>query len=283
MRVAGCALLLAVVLQAMVFHATGICAVGLQPEGAVVTVQGQRQEQGQGQSPRHSIRVLHIGNSFSNNAVRYLPNLARAGGKELTVFGATLGGSTLERHAGHLGEALAGDPRGSVYVARPSLALGDPQQTRVSLPEALRAQKWDVVTIQQASTASYKPETYEPFAKKLIAEIRRRAPQAQILVHQTWAYRPDHPLFRREADLDADKMHAGITAAYRELGARYGLKFLPTGNAIHATGRTPLWRPRKDPDYNYARPEEGREPDERGLHVPHRWQISARTGKSTVR
>lgn len=215
-------------------------------------------------APRQSVKLLHIGNSFSNNATSYLPALAKAGGKDLLVAGTILGGCSLERHAKHLAEAKAGDPAGSPYATSKSLKL-PAEKKKISVPEALEAQEWDFVTIQQRSASSFLPESYEPYATQLISEIKEKAPQATILIHQTWPYRPDHALLAREK-MTPEQMYEGLVDAYSQLGERHGLGFLPSGNAVYAATQTPEWSYSPDPDYNYDDPNPTEGPKEKGLY-----------------
>src|SRR3569832_1474371 len=46
-----------------------------------------------------TVRLLTIGNSFSQNATRYLAELAKAGGHELRLQPIVVGGASLELHA----------------------------------------------------------------------------------------------------------------------------------------------------------------------------------------
>ena len=59
--------------------------------------------------PAGPLKVLAVGNSFSNNATRQLPALAAAAGKDLKVVRASIGGCDFERHVRHA-EAYAADP-----------------------------------------------------------------------------------------------------------------------------------------------------------------------------
>lgn len=220
-------------------------------------------------APRQSVKLLHVGNSFSNNAVSHLPQFAKAGGKELLVAGTTLGGCTLERHARHLAEAKDGKPEGSPYGASKSLGL-PADQKKVSLPEALAAQEWDFVTIQQASPYSFRPESYEPYAEQLITEIREKAPSATILIHQTWPYRADHHLLRNQ-NMTPEQMYERIVDAYTQLGNRYDLDFLPSGNAVWAASQTDEWAYAPDPDYDYKNPPLNVSPKEKGLYPGRYW------------
>ncbi|MDR0354045.1 MAG: DUF4886 domain-containing protein [Opitutaceae bacterium] len=226
-------------------------------------------------APRDAAKVLTIGNSFANDATSFLPKIVESTGRKLVLFRANLGGCSLERHARHLNAALANpdDPEGSPYRNNPGV-LGITGKDKVSLPEALAAVDWDFVTIQEWSQRSYKPEYQEPHAKQLIDAIRRLAPKAEIVIHQTWAYREDHPFFQKDDGFTQQKMYDGLRAAYKELSARYeGLRILPSGDAMQAARGTPRWQYRPDPDFDFKNPPAGRLPDQKGsLNIGWRWR-----------
>lgn len=229
---------------------------------------------------RDSIRVLTIGNSFAENALQNLPAIAKAGGKRLVVFRANIAGSALEQHARHLRQAYAGEPAGHAYKNVQDPINGGPRRD-FSLPEALELAPWDVVTIQQVSHQSYRRQSFEPHARNLIEAIRKHAPTAEIIIHQTWAYRADHDLFGDGA-LDPDRMHAGLRAAYDELGRRYGLRLLRSGDAFDLANNSPSWRYTPDPDFNYANPTAGVNPRENTLYVGTRWRKDGKTGEQKL-
>lgn len=232
---------------------------------------------------RDDIKLLTIGNSFANNSTAFLPDLVKDGGKKLTMFRANLGGCSFERHARHLAAAQA-DPEATNTEARPyanNPVLGLPGLKTVSLIDALKAQPWDYVTIQQVSHQSYKPASYEPHAGRIIAIIRELAPQAEILVHQTWAYREDHPFFRRNDGFTPAKMYEGSREAYHQLAANHGgLRILPVGDAMDLARQTPRWTFAPDANFDYANPPAGQVPDQRtSLMVGWRWVTKKDTGE----
>src|SRR3954470_25043058 len=87
-----------------------------------------------------TVRLFTVGNSFSGNATKFLPDLAKAGGHNLVLRTASVGGAPLALHWGKA-EAHEKDP------ADPAGLYG----SKKGLREELRAEKWDFVTIQQAS------------------------------------------------------------------------------------------------------------------------------------
>ena len=201
------------------------------------------------QASEDSIRLLAVGNSFADNALTYFSDIAKAAGKQVQVGKACLGGCDLERHVRHAEafEADPTDPEGRPYAGG-----------KKSLPQLLQEQPWDFVTIQQVSHKSFRPETYHPYVDRLIATIRKYAPQAEIVIHQTWAYRTDHGFFR-EKGLNADTMYEGLCKAYDALSRETGLRQIPSGDAMEAARQDPEWGPFiPDPDFD---PQAAVEPD----------------------
>lgn len=125
------------------------------------------------------MNVLAISNSFGVDAHTYLHQIARAAGDAITVVTLYIGGCPLDRHYRNM---LGNQRNYELYFN--GYATG----FRVSIEDALLSRSWDVVTLQQVSGQSTKPETYQPYAFELASYVRRYAPKAKLLLHQTWAY-----------------------------------------------------------------------------------------------
>lgn len=208
---------------------------------------------------RQAVKLLAIGNSFSDYPTVYLPALAKAGGKTLVYGRASIGGCSLERHAKHLKQAEAGDPEGTAYDTK------DPQtgkQRKMSLPELLKAQPWEIVTIQQASPLSFKLETYQPFADELIAAIHKYAPTAEIVVQETWAYREDHDFFKKIEGFTPQKMYTDLRSAYHTFADGKGYRIMPTGDALDLARKTKRWTYVEDTKFDRKTATEGQLPDQ---------------------
>ena len=179
------------------------------------------------------IRVLAIGNSFSDDARTFVSQIAAAAGLEVVIGNLYIGGCSLERHWQNAREdAAAYDYSKTGCENRPA-----------SIREALLEEKWDYVTMQQASHFSGKPETYQPYLNELSAYVRRYAPQAEQLIHETWAYEIDsaHAAFP-DYGCDQLKMYALLREAYdkaaRDIG---GARVIPSGDAFQIARRHPLF------------------------------------------
>ena len=182
------------------------------------------------------LRVLAIGNSFSQSVCRYLPAAAAAAGEELEFCNLYIGGCPLSTHAKNI--RLAAEKPSFAPYAVSWYESGKAERRRkfnANIPQMLATQKWDVVTIQQASPASWKAASYRPAADEVIATIRRLAPQAEIVVHQTWAYNAadgrisgDNPKWGFDQDGMADR----VESAYAALAKDFGFRMIPVGLAV---------------------------------------------------
>lgn len=219
-----------------------------------------------------TVRLLTIGNSFSDNAVTYLADMAASSRKVRIEIGrANLGGCSLERHW-NLAVYTARQPEFKTY----GLGRGsDGTSNRANLQDALRAEPWDFVTLQQVSAQSWRRESFQPWLGQLHGLIRELAPQAEILLHQTWAYRSDSP-FLPENGLTQETMFERIRETYRHYGAALGCRILPAGEAVQrarrAPGRAFVW---PEPDYDYPNPQAPALPrQEHSLAVGWHWAIA---------
>lgn len=214
-----------------------------------------------------TVRVLSIGNSFSRNATRFLDDLAQAGGHELVHEAIVVGGASLELHAGKAKahEQDAADPAG-LYA------------NRKSLKQMLQSDRWDVVTIQQASIKSHDVSTYQPYANQLAEFIRQHAPQAQLLIHQTWAYRVDDPRFARNSPPPGEpatqaEMYNGLRDAYQQIARQLDTGIIPVGDAFYLADTDGTWGFRVDSAFDKAAAQPPALPNQaHSLHVGWRWR-----------
>ncbi len=154
-----------------------------------------------------SLQVLAIGNSFSQDATRYLHQIARADGFSLQIVNLYIGGCTLERH---FRNSLSDD---KAYVLEVN---GENSGFFVSLKEALLNRKWDIITLQQASHQSIDYQNYQPYLNELSAYIKKYAPTAKQVIHQTWAYAQGSERLTNLGYDDQGKMYQDLFAAYQK-------------------------------------------------------------------
>ena len=122
------------------------------------------------------MKILSIGNSFSQDATRYLHRMAADNGIDLKTVNLYIGGCSLKTHYYNIL-----DDAKKYLMEFNGFSTG----FYVSIKEALMSDEWDYVTVQQASHLSYKPESYQPYLNELAAYIKKYCPHTKILVHQT--------------------------------------------------------------------------------------------------
>ncbi len=182
------------------------------------------------------MKILAVGNSFSGNSTKFLGEIVKSAGGCRLVFGhACIGGCPMEKHY-----RLA-----MKHERNPSTPEGKPywhNGKKMSLKAMLKMEKWDYVTIQQYSMYSFQINTYRPSGKRLYNYIKKYAPQAEIVFHQTWAYREDdRELFNKK--FTPEKMYRDLTHAYKTIAKELGIKrIIPVGDAFHLATNSPKWK-----------------------------------------
>ncbi len=166
------------------------------------------------------MNVLCIGNSFSQDATRYLHQISN---DEIFVRNLYIGGCSLETHMNNIKENNA-------YY---EYQKNGRKLKMTSINDALKKKKWDYVTIQQVSQLSGIEESYEPFIEFIIDYIKRECPSAEIVFHRTWAYDPasDHGGFvnyNRSTAL----MYEKIVETTTKIANKYGLRTIDNATAI---------------------------------------------------
>ena len=171
------------------------------------------------------MNILSIGNSFSQDAQRYLHQIARVDGFKLNAFNLYIGGCPLSLHYRNmLSEERA-------YTLEMN---GEGTGFKVSLKEALLNRDWDVVTIQQVSHKSPYYETYQPYLDTLVEYVRSCVPKTKIAIHQTWAYEQDSQLLNVELGYDnPTDMLKDIKRAYENAAKAVDADFIiPSGEVF---------------------------------------------------
>lgn len=198
-----------------------------------------------------TIRLLTVGNSFSNDACFFLESIGESAGVRFEIGRASLGGCSLAKHW-NLAQYAAKHPDFKPYTLREREGA-PPLQAHLS--DALAAAPWDFITFQQVSACSWRSATFEPYLCHLIRMARAQAPRARLALHQTWSYRSDSPFFPQQG-LTPERMFERIRETYAHYAEIYGCLILPSGEAIQearrAPGRTFEW---PDPEFPYAEAE----------------------------
>lgn len=139
---------------------------------------------------RQTLKLLMIGNSFSQDTVHWLPQLASSLGfqsQDVVIGNLVIGGCTLATHyANSQSNAAAyeftyyknGAWVNGVNVAKQTMEYG------------IQFANWDFISLQQQSGNSGNPASYNRDLEGLIAYVKSRAtnPDMKLVWNMTWAY-----------------------------------------------------------------------------------------------
>ena len=172
------------------------------------------------------MKILSIGNSFSDDAHRYLHEIAKGEGVEIETLNLCIGGCHLKTHA----EKIKSGEKAFLYHYNGEVECND----LITFDDGIMMRDWDVVTLQQVSVESFKEDSFYPYIHEVAAYVREKLPNAKIYIHQTWAY--EHGCERSFEVTDGkgtEFMLEGIRRSYnrakREIGAE---AIIPSGELM---------------------------------------------------
>lgn len=180
------------------------------------------------------MKVLSIGNSFSEDAQRYIHQIAKSNNDDIYCANLYIGGCSLERHYNN----IKNDAKEYDFQEN-----GESTKTFVSIKEALNKEDWNIITVQQVSSFSGMIETYRPFITEIIKYVKNICPNAKIYLHQTWSYEQGsfHGDFKNY-DNDTDKMLQKIIETNKKIADEEDIdKIIPDGEIINELRKTKLF------------------------------------------
>ena len=187
-----------------------------------------------------TLRILAIGNSFSDDGTEYFPGLLEAAGiRNVIIARLYIGGCTLERHCTEYSEGLNNYV---YYKSRKNKWVT--VSGNAGLRDGLRDEAWDIITVQEASGYSGTYENYAEWLPQLMDIIRKEAlnPSAAIVWHQTWAYAVNstHEHFKFYGN-SQQQMYSAIRQCVARASEEFNLPVvIPCGDAIQAARGTRL-------------------------------------------
>lgn len=156
-------------------------------------------------------KVLTIGNSFSENVSAYATEIAAAQGYDLLFGYLKYPSSTIEQHIRNA------ERNSQVYKFEYTGSMGrvtvkDGVSSFASIKDALTFTDWDIIVLQEGSTSSVDFNNYLNIGK-LVEYVRSFAPDAEIMLHETWSWGIWGDLDDADTANDHEKCY-GIIANY---------------------------------------------------------------------
>ncbi len=172
------------------------------------------------------LKILSIGNSFSQDAHRHLYEIAKAAGQDIKLYNLEIGGCSLEQHWNNF---VSDAPNYTLEIN------GNWEANGYTLSRGFTLEDWDVITLQQVSHFAGIPATFEPYLPNLVTAIRAMFPNAKLCFQETWEYEQGsmHSGFP-EYKSDPDEMYRRVSATCRQKAKENELTLIPSGDAVHA-------------------------------------------------
>lgn len=200
------------------------------PSGAPSESASQPQEV---KEPRftESIKILAIGNSYTQNAVTYLYDiLADLGVEQIVVANLYIGGCDLGTHA----ENAQKDAAAYEYYKTEDGVLKK-KAVAYSLKQGITDENWDIIVLNQASQKAGQDMTYLKL-DDLCAYVNEHKtnPEAELWWHMTWAYHPSNPhagfsYYNKNQNTMYEKIVEAVQLAVEPLSEISGV--IPSGTA----------------------------------------------------
>ncbi|OJU15040.1 MAG: hypothetical protein BGN88_03190 [Clostridiales bacterium 43-6] len=182
-----------------------------------------------------TIKILSIGNSFSQNAQEYARAIMNAAGYNVKTANLYIGGCTLQTHWNN----ASSDAKAYTYQLKDLDNATYKEYQSYSIKQALESDDWDYVTFQQASPNSGQYNTFQPYLNNLSAYVRSLEPNAEQIVHQTWAYEINSTQ-SGFANYNRDQltMFNKLKDANNQGAAAIGTRIIPSGEAFQIARAT---------------------------------------------
>ena len=176
------------------------------------------------------LKVLAIGNSFSQDATHLLAEIAKQEGTEIVLGNLVRGACSLATHASNTVSNAA------AYSFFKSNGGEWNVQKESTMLDGITSEDWDVITLQQVSDASGKVGTYNHDIQTVVNYVNsnKTNPDAIMLWHMTWAYPQPAGSQPYKYYKDQTTMYTSIVGAVQEkiLTDKAFSGVLPSGTAI---------------------------------------------------
>lgn len=176
------------------------------------------------------IKFFSIGNSFSVDAMTFVPHIAESLGIKTQFANLYCGGCSIDQHVDF---GTNDTPVYDLYTAN----SGEDWQIKPqsTMQDGFDVAKWDIISLQQVSGFSGVQASYRNLPK-LIDIVRRNSDKnLKLIWNMTWAYQGDstHPDFPKYSN-NQREMYQAICDAVKTLIVPNGefYKIIPTGTAI---------------------------------------------------
>ena len=194
-------------------------------------------------------KILCIGNSFSQDASRYVWGISRADGKEVKIVNLFIGGCDMAKHYRN----MLSENRAYDFEINGITKTG----IKISMKEALLMENWDYITMQQQSLQGADYETFQPYLNALADYVKTMCPKAKLMMFETWGYEEGSDKLNHTEFKSHKEMFEAIKNAYEQAAAAiHAEEIIHGGEAIlmaSEQGDLPIYRDSYHMSYGFGR------------------------------
>ncbi|MBR6187383.1 MAG: DUF4886 domain-containing protein [Prevotella sp.] len=226
--------IIAMLVVAVQLGQPGLCGCGAAAQGLDTSINNVLTKPG--------LKILHIGHSFTFDAVCYLPDIVKGTGadiSDLCIYRTMLGGASFRDWVDTYNDAY---PWQDYQIAKviggidASIATGTANGSDGSLlRQALTGEQWDIIFLQPSPLYSpyyelWAGNTYGGYLNELLAILKKQQPQATIGLMLLHSYASDYMDNAEHSSLERWKL---IAQSVEHCCADYGIDLvLPYGTAV---------------------------------------------------
>lgn len=181
-------------------------------------------------SPDKTIKILTIGNSFSQDTVYYLYDIAKSAEVNVIVGNVYNSGCSLERHWSNV------ENNAKAYSYYKWNSHDMTKEENMTMKEVILDEEWDYITFQQSSDDSGIYNSFQPYLNNLITYAKEMSVNSDVKValNMTWAYSSKSPNNNfAYYNYNQNNMYNAITNAYKQAIYETGIDIIvPCGTAI---------------------------------------------------
>ncbi len=178
-----------------------------------------------------SVKILALGNSFTDDSTEHLWNICKDGGAETVIVGNLyVGNCTLDKHWTYISGNQA------KYIFRKNVNGTIVNTKEYKIIDALKEEDWDYIVLHQTSGSAGFANTFTKLDNIInFLNQNKTNPNAKIVWHMPWAYQSDstHAEFAKY-DSNQLKMYREIVSRVKEiiLAKDTISAVIPSGTAI---------------------------------------------------
>ena len=185
---------------------------------------------------KDTIRVLAVGNSYTDDSLSLINSIAAASGVDPSKFCVVrtwISSSSLQSwYSAYVNNSSA--------TATTKMAGTLPTTTSNNFRTLLESAEWDIITFQEISSRSCDPSLFEPYLTALIAGVRKSCPNKKVVIgwNLIWRYALG---FSSSGPQGQARWAALCEVAKKKIISDNGIDFIiPSGTAIENARNTSL-------------------------------------------